>query len=180
MLRPSDRLEHDGVRLRRWHTEDGDELLRVVSESVDHLTPWMAWAEGYDRTRTTEFLARCDTDWQDGTAYNYAILDSGGAIAGSCGLMSRVGPGGLEVGYWLHPGHTGRGMVTRAAAALTAEAFRIGADRVEIVTDAANQRSAAVARRLGFVEVARNPAEPPTSPARQGVNIVWRRTTPPA
>jgi len=70
----------------------------------------------------------------------------------------------------------GRGLVTRATALLVAESFRVGADRVEIVTDVANVRSAAVATRLGFVEVARRPAQEPVTRAETGTDIVWRRT----
>lgn len=174
MRRPGERLEHDGVRLRRWRPSDVDLILRVVTESADHLTPWMSWATGFDRAGAADYLRRCDDDWRGGKAYNFAIVAAGDEVVGGCGLMARIGPGGLEIGYWLHPHHTGRGIATRAAAALTAEAFRIGAERVEIVTDVANVRSAAIPRRLGFVEIARRPTDQPPTPARRGVNIVWR------
>jgi ribosomal-protein-serine acetyltransferase len=48
-----------------------------------------------------------EQDWESGVAYQYAITTSD-AVIGSCGLMRRIGPGGLEIGYWLHPAYTWR------------------------------------------------------------------------
>lgn len=136
----------------------------------------MPWASGdYDRDSAVQYLTRCESDWRNGDAFNYAILSEEGGIVGCCCLMARIGPGGLEIGYWLHHAHTGRGIATRAAAALTDEAFRIGAQRVEIVHDTANVRSRAVPERLGFTEVERRAPEESTSSAQDGVELVWRR-----
>lgn len=67
------------------------------------------------------------------------------------GLHDRSGGGAVEIGYWCHVDHLGRGVATRAARALTAlPAGLPTVDRVEIHCDEANLRSAAVARRLGY------------------------------
>lgn len=177
MATPGEILDHDGVRLRRWLPADAEVALAAVVESIDHLKPWMVWAvDGYGRAETEAFLARCQTEWGSGEAYNYAIVAADGEVIGSCGLMARIGPGGLEIGYWLHPRHTGQGIATRAAAALTAEAFRAGADRVEIVHDVANERSGRVPRRLGFAEVCTRKSDEPVGGSRTGMVKVWRRT----
>ena len=61
----------------------------------------------------------------------------------------------MEIGYWLRPEAQGSGYATDAARLMTAFAFRHArAERVEIRCDAANQRSAAVPRRLGYVHEA--------------------------
>src|SRR5579862_2919282 len=98
--RPPDLLTHGPVTLRRYRDEDLDPVLQAVVESHDHLLPWMPWAAGYTAATAAEFLAKAARDWDDGTEFNYAII-SGGALAGGCGLMSRIGPGGLEIGYWV-------------------------------------------------------------------------------
>lgn len=176
MRAAAEHLEHDGVRLRRWRDDDLETVLRAVTESLDHLSPWMAWAAGgYDRADAAAFLKKSAADWRTGAAYTYAIVAPDGAVAGGCGLMDRIGPGGLEIGYWLRPRYTGQGIATRAAAALVAEAFRLGARRVEIHHDVANERSAAIPRRLGFVEVARRrPPRDPVTPGEVGEDVVWR------
>jgi ribosomal-protein-serine acetyltransferase len=169
-------FEHDGVRLRRWRDDDLDTLLRVVDESLDHLSPWMAWAaDGFSRSQAVAFLERSRHEWRTGVTYNYAIIAPDDAVVGGCGLMARTGPGGLEIGYWLHPRYTGDGIATRAVTALVAEAFRIGADRVEIVHDSANERSGAIPKRLGFVEVARRrPPQEPLTSGEVGEDVIWQ------
>ena len=109
-----------------------------------------------------------------GTDYDYAIVAPGPALVGSCSMMSRIGPGGFEIGYWVHPAHLGLGYATAAAAALTSEAFRIGADRVEIVHDLANVASGAIPRRLGFPEVDRRAPQEERTAGEAGVDVVWR------
>jgi RimJ/RimL family protein N-acetyltransferase len=72
-------------------------------------------------------------------------------VLGGCGLYPRVGPGAIEIGYWLSVMHTGNGLATEAAAALTRLAFAApGIDRVEIRCDPRNAGSARVPRRLGY------------------------------
>jgi RimJ/RimL family protein N-acetyltransferase len=89
-------------------------------------------------------------------------------------MMSRIGAGGFELGYWVHPAHVRRGYATAAAAALVAEAFRVGADRVEIVHDLANIASGGIPRRLGFREVDRRRPQEERSTGEAGVDVVWR------
>jgi ribosomal-protein-serine acetyltransferase len=171
--RPDDVIEHGPVTLRRWRGSDLDAVYRAVTESMDHLSPWMPWAAGYTQQSAAEFLAKSERDWADGTEYGYAIITER-ALAGSCGLMARIGPGGLEIGYWVHQAYTRRGLATAASAALVDQAFRLpGVDRVEIVHDELNVASGGVPRKLGFTEAGRRPLEQPT-PQGTGVGVVWR------
>jgi ribosomal-protein-serine acetyltransferase len=150
-------------------------VFQAVTESLDHLRAWMPWAAGYTRRSAAEFLAKSERDWADGSEYSYAIL-ADGVLAGGCGLMSRIGPGGLEIGYWVHRAWTRRGLATAASAALVDQAFRLpGVDRVEIVHDELNVASGGVPRKLGFTETGRRPLDPPT-PTGTGTGVVWRLT----
>src|SRR6266571_4730033 len=177
MERPREIIARGPVTLRRWRTADADKLYLAVTESLDHLRPWMPWAaEGYQLASAAEFLRQSEQDWESGDAFNYAIIVPGGELAGSCGLMARIGSGGLEIGYWVHVGHIRRGLATAAAAALAAEAFTLpGIDRVEIVHDEENVASGRIPRKLGFTEIGRRP-HPPDQPgaADDVIDIVWR------
>src|SRR6516162_965863 len=176
--RPNELIEHAPVTLRRFRPDDLDALFQAVTESLEHLRPWMPWAADYSLASAEEYLARSIMGWGEGTEYNYAVLTAAGdgscALAGAAGLMARIGPGGLEIGYWVHRAYTRRGLATAASAALVGQAFRLpGVDRVEIVTDELNVASGGVPRKLGFTEVGRRPIEPTSAPGT-GTGVVWR------
>lgn len=172
VLPAAEELSAGPVTLRRWRVTDSADLYRAVRESIEHLAPWMPWAaQGYSTADADEYIAGTFTRW--GTDHDYAIIAPGDAVVGSCSMMARVGPGAFEIGYWVHPGHTRRGYASAAAAALAREAFRIGADHVEIVHDVANVASGAIPRRLGFTEVERRPSVEP-APGGTGISVVWR------
>ncbi|MDH6129905.1 GNAT family N-acetyltransferase [Kitasatospora sp. GP82] len=175
MEQPAEIISHDQVVLRRWRADDAETMDRLVTESMAHLLPWMPWAAGHDFDSAVGYTSRSEQEWADGDAYNYAIT-AGGEVVGSCALMRRVGPGGVEIGYWIHPAWTGRGLVTMAAAALVGAAFALpDVERVEIHTDVANTASAAVAQRLGFIERERHPKpEGPAASGEAGVEVVWQ------
>ncbi|WP_052862803.1 GNAT family N-acetyltransferase [Streptomyces niger] len=178
MEQPAEILRHGDVELRRWRMDDIDTLHRVMTESRDHLLPWLAFAATHDRKQGQEFLARSQEQWASGEAYSYAIT-SGGEVIGSCGLHRRIGPGGLEIGYWIHPAWTGKGLATMAAAALVRAAGQLpGIGHVEIHHDEGNPASGAVARRLGFTEIARTrEPEGPRAAGQTGVEVRWRLRT---
>ncbi len=171
--RPAELIEHGPVTLRRYREADVDAVFQAVTESLDHLRPWMPWAAAYSRQSAAEFLARAAQDWENGTEYGYAIT-TGGALAGGCSLMARIGPGGLEIGYWVHRAYTRRGLATEAAATLVQQAFRLpGIERVEIVHDELNAASGGVPRKLGFTEAGRRALDQPSSEGT-GIGVVWR------
>ncbi len=179
MERPGELLAHGPVVLRRWRAADADMVCDLVLTSLEHLRPWMLWAAEFGLRDAAQFAAQCEQDWESGTAFNYAIT-SGGAAVGSCGLMARIGPGGLEIGYWVHATHVRQGLATAAAAALVDAAFGLpGISQVEIVHDEANVASGGVPRKLGFTEITRRPhPDGPQTPAESGTDVVWRLTRP--
>ncbi|MDG4860273.1 GNAT family N-acetyltransferase [Streptomyces sp. T-3] len=178
MDEPAEILKCNSVALRRWRSSDADLIYRTVDESLEHLRPWMPWVAEHSRERSAEFAARCEENWTAGDAYTYAITQ-GAEPVGSCGLVRRIGVGGLEIGYWLHPDHTGRGLATSAAAALTVQGFELsGIDRVEIIHDEANSASGAVPKRLGFTHVETRPATVPRAPSDSGRDVIWRMRQP--
>jgi len=154
-VRLPERIEGEGLLLRRWRVEDAELLGAAVAESVEHLLPWMPWAAEEPLTieARRELIAGWERDWQDGGDVVLGIVEDG-RVAGGTGLHRRRGPGALEIGYWLHPAYVGRGVATTTARLLTGAAFTVpGIDRVEIWHEPANVRSGAVPRRLGFRRV---------------------------
>jgi RimJ/RimL family protein N-acetyltransferase len=173
--RPPDRIEIDDLVVRRYVARDVTVLHQAIAASHEHLKPWMPWcAELPAIEEQADFLAQAEVGWASGETCNYGIFGAAdGVLLGVIGLHARVGPGALEIGYWLHVDHTGKGVITRAAAAVTRALFAIdGIDRAEIHCDEANERSAAVPRRLGY-RLDRIEDDAIEAPAETGRGMVW-------
>jgi ribosomal-protein-serine acetyltransferase len=165
------------VTVRRWRTSDAEALCEAVCEGLATLLPWMAWAHKplFTATERRLEISHAEKTWAGGGEWRYGIF-VGDTVAGSCGLHRRVGPAGLEIGYWLVPQFMERGIVTMAASWLTDAAFTLPVvEFVEIHHDRANTRSGAVPERLGYRLVASVP-EPVKAPSEVGIECQWRVT----
>jgi RimJ/RimL family protein N-acetyltransferase len=171
------RLVTERLELRCWDPSEAPQLKAAIDANLQHLREFMPWAhdepspvaEMADRLRA--FRAGFDRDEE----YPYAIW-LGGEVAGGAGLHRRVGPGALEIGYWIRRERTRRGLATEMASALTRAAFdACGVERVEIHVDPRNTASLGVPRKLGFREEAtlrrRLPPCPPDAQRRGDVTI---------
>jgi ribosomal-protein-serine acetyltransferase len=172
-----ERIEGEGLVLRRWLVEDAELQERAVSESLEHLRPWMPFIaeEPKPLEQRRRMIAAWERDWAaGGDVYLAVVLED--RIAGSTGLHRRRGPHALEIGYWTHPAFLRRGIATRVARLLTDTALALeGIDRVEIRHDRANVASSRVPRRLGFALIG-EAERPPAAPAETGVDFVWEMT----
>lgn len=166
----SERLE-----IRSWRPDDASAVVRVVTANLDHLRPWMPWIAHEPSTvddRIALFAAWEEARLAGSDAVYGLFLD--GAVVGGTGLHGRIGPGGLEIGYWVAAEHTRRGFATEAARALTGAALlRTGIERVEIHHDRDNVASGGVPRALGYEMVGHRAVEP-TAPGESGVQCLWR------
>ena len=167
----------DGVTLRRWVREDAGELGEAIADSIEHLRPWMPWVahEPLSLTDRRALIDRWDRECRAGGDVVMGVfLD--GAVAGGCGLHRRIGPGGLEIGYWTARRFLRRGIASIAAGLLTDAAF---ADpvitRVEIHHDKANQASAGVPRKLGW-RLAQTRPDEIQAPGESGISCEWQIT----
>ncbi|MFI1258200.1 GNAT family N-acetyltransferase [Streptomyces netropsis] len=178
MERPSEALEHRTVRLVRWRTGDAEWAFDLVTQALDHLRPYMPWADGYSAEQNLAFLRSCEQDWDAGTSFQYSVHHQGHPV-GSCGLLRRpeTETGVMEIGYWLHPDHTGKGLATDSARLLVTAAFALSdVGAVEIVHDEGNHASGAVPRRLNFTRIGTRRSLPPLPPADSGTEVIWSLT----
>jgi RimJ/RimL family protein N-acetyltransferase len=164
----------DGVVIRRYVEDDIAEQVDVVNADLDHLAPWMPWAQE-PATLEGQLAWFRDTDkqWDEGTGFGFGIYAVDGSLVGGVGFHVRNGPGALEIGYWLARAAEGKGLMTRVAAALTAAAASVeGVTRVEIHCDAANVRSAAIPERLGY-SLVRIEEREIVAPAESGRHLIY-------
>ncbi len=181
MERLPDRVENDGLVLCHWRPEDAPALDAAVRESLDHLRPWMPWIR-FEPMRVSDrrlLLERWDREWEEGGDSVFAVWQDG-VVVGGAGLKRRLGPGALEIGYWVHVGAVGRGLATASARALTDLAFTVpGIDRVEIHHDVTNAASARVPTKLAYELVGEVDADREVlAPAETGRDLVWRMARP--
>lgn len=175
---PPETIEAGELTLCRERVEHAEALAATVAENLDELRPWMQWARpeagttAYQRRR----LLATRRKWRRGPDYSYVLIHGvSGELVGACGLHRRVGPGGIEIGYWVDRHHWGRGYATAAAAALTDVALALpDVDRVEIHTDEANTRSRRIPERLGY-RLDRVDEREPVADGETDHNMIWVR-----
>ena len=176
-LSPPTEIDAGPVLLRPWRVDDVEPMAAAVAESIEELRPFMPWAAAEplsyeDRARLIEESAR---QWARGESFAYGMF-ADGLMVGSTGLHLRVGPGGLEIGYWVRTSWAGRGIATATTRALTTAVFTLpGIDRVEIEHDLANVASRRVPEKLGFTLVEEVPSAR-QAPGDVGIDCRWRMT----
>ena len=150
-----DFFDTERLTIRAPRVEDAQELLDAVIESLPELRPWMPWAKDpvtldFQIARIRQVMAQWITRQELGL---HAYLRGTSTLVLSSGLH-RIDwqSGKFEIGYWVRTKYMGQGFVTEAVNGITAYAFtELHANRVEIRCDAQNIRSAAVAKRCGFL-----------------------------
>ena len=142
-----------GPELRPLTPGDADELHALVDSNRSRLIRWMPWAAEQTREGTAAFIRRAIDQEEANDGFQRAVI-AGGAIAGTVGFH-RIDRDNLStsIGYWLGQEYQGRGLMTAAVKELIDHAFSIwGLHRVELRIAPDNERSRALAARLGFSE----------------------------
>ena len=172
---PAEVLDVPHGLLSRTRESDASQLAHAIGASLDHLRRWLSWATEEAAVVQAQ-RSRCreaEAHWEDGREYPYVLRPGqSGQVIGGFDLW-RIGPGAVELGYWVHVDFTGRGYATTCARALTQAGLALsGVARVEIRTDEANAISAAIPRRLGY-RLDRVDELPPEAPAHSGRQQIW-------
>ncbi|MGH3392207.1 MAG: GNAT family N-acetyltransferase [Actinomadura sp.] len=142
----------DGAELRSLEPWQAAEFAAYTDRVRAHLEPWLPWAHVVTDTESARrFLQRyADRQAADGGRI-YGIWLDDVLVGGTLFRMFDAENGLCEVGVWLAPEAQGRGLITRAATIMIDWAVRVrGLSRVEWLCSPANQRSSAVAKRLGM------------------------------
>ncbi len=124
----------------------------AVRESIEHLSPWMAWAkQSPTMEESTLYARKALLEWHDRESLDYRLFFEGQFI-GNCAIHTIIwNVPKAQLGYWLHSDFHGRGFVTEAVERLTRLAFEeLQLARLEIRCNAKNLASAKVAKRTGF------------------------------
>ncbi|MER5613980.1 GNAT family protein [Streptomyces sp. NPDC002215] len=150
-------LDLGDVVLRPWSRADADSeslLDALVAAGADPaIALWNPIATA-DRDAARAWVEARDGGWERGAAAAFAALDAAdGTLLGFVGLRWVDREDGLAmIGYWLLPAARGRGLATRATAAVTSWGFATAdARRIEIAHAVGNEASCRVADRCGYL-----------------------------
>lgn len=150
------RIETERLVIRCYEPRDAPLLKEATDASLDHLREFMPWSHQEPRPLEEKVelmkLFRAEFDLRQNFTFGIFAADES-ELLGSTGLHPRIGPRGLEIGYWVRASATRQGIATENAAALTRVGFEVcGADRIEIRVEPRNVASAGIPRKLGFTE----------------------------
>ncbi|MHC4709408.1 MAG: GNAT family N-acetyltransferase [Planctomycetota bacterium] len=163
--------------VRCWSPADALLLQSALADSLEHLRPWMPWVaqEPEPLSRKIRRLRRFRARFDAGRDFVWGLFDCDEKrCLGGIGLHRRIGAGAGEIGYWVHADHTGRGLGTEAAAAVTRVGFQFERlRRVEIQCEPDNAPSAAIPRKLGYVHQVTVPGRVNTSKGSPRDTMFW-------
>jgi ribosomal-protein-serine acetyltransferase len=141
-------------RIRRYRLEDDAVVAEAVRESLNELQPWMPWCHpAYSIDESRSWLQVQVPAFDDGSAFEFAIVSTDGHYLGGCGLnqIDRLNKR-ANLGYWVRSSATRRGVATAAVRAIRDWAFdHTDLIRLEIVIAAGNLASHGVAEKAGAV-----------------------------
>ncbi len=152
-------LHSERLVVRPYHERDAQQLNEAVAESRDHIRPWLPFADAHQTVEETrDWIINQEAAWLTRRDLVLGVWErTTSRFLGGTGIHPRSWENRcFEIGYWLRVSAPGHGYMTEAVQLLTNYAFaELAANRVEIRCDEHNIRSAAIPRRLGFVQEAR-------------------------
>src|SRR5579871_4727113 len=101
---PPRRFATERLVVRRYERGDAPLVKEAIDSSLEHLRPFMGWAwEAPDPIEVLENrLEFFGGIFDRGDDWVYGLFaQDGSELVGGAGLHPRVGPGALEIGYWI-------------------------------------------------------------------------------
>jgi len=148
-----DQIETERLLLRKHQLEDGARMFKTVDSNRELFEVFLPWVKPTQSQQDSEdYIKLSLKNWEESISFDYSLLIKNGEIyIGNLGLHTlalahRRG----EFGYWLDQGAQGQGYMTEALVALQKVCFDAGLNRLEIRCAPANEKSAGVAKKLGY------------------------------
>lgn len=142
-------IRTERLLLRRARAEDWQVMHRAWADP-DYVRYLLT---GVQSAAETEQMLRRRAEPDEGPHRRLSLVieHEGEPVGDVMVMLQGTGLQQAEIGWMVHPGHEGRGLATEASRAAMALAFEhYGVWRVVAYLDALNERSAAMAERLGM------------------------------
>lgn len=143
-----------GIELRPMSLDHTGMLYALIDRNRARLREWLPWLHpSWNRDDLAAFIKDRERDNAERVSLTTVIF-ADSEMCGSIGLHEiNQRDRYTSIGYWIDREYEGRGIMTRACRAIIGEGFRgYGLHRIVIQCATGNERSAAIPRRLGFVE----------------------------
>jgi RimJ/RimL family protein N-acetyltransferase len=142
----------DDAELRALEPWNADEFAQHVAAAEEYFARWLPWGHSAaEPAGTLAILQRYADSQARGEGRIFGIWVDGKLSGGTLFRTWETKTDMCEVGVWLSPEVTGRGLVTTAVTAMIDWAFQVrGMHRVEWRCAAGNEPSRKVAQRLGM------------------------------
>ena len=148
------------LSLRLHEPRYAEEVYNVAIANRDHINRWMPFlCDSYDLEASREHARGSLQGFADRTKITLTVLEHG-KVVGSTGWTDwqdqalfddRLVYASADIGYWLAKEATGRGLMSRAVAAMTTLAFEeYGLKRLTIRAEPENEASWRVTERAGY------------------------------
>lgn len=143
-------LESERLRLRPFTTADAPRSIEACTDPDSR--HWLAGLPSpYTQAVAEQYFADCTWLAATGTKATWCVADrQTDALLGNIAVMDLRDSTG-EIGYWMHPGARGQGLMTEAVGLVVEHAWSaMGRDRLNIYAAAGNAASNAIAVANGF------------------------------
>jgi ribosomal-protein-serine acetyltransferase len=140
------------AELRALEPWNAAEFAAYIERHREHLAPWLPWAVALtDVDGTRAWLQRYAENQAGDGGRIYGIWVGSELVGGTLFRTFEPRFGTAEIGVWISPEASGRGLITRAAQRMIEWVLKErGMHRVEWRCFPNNERSIAVAKRLGM------------------------------
>ncbi len=149
-----EQFETQRLILKAPKTGDGIVINEAIRESHEELKTWLTWADPLPTPEKSEEMNRLSiASYLRREVFRMNVHQkSDGMFVGVTSLhhIDWSVPA-FEIGYWVRTSLAGKGYAKESVLGITDFAFRVlGAQRMEIRCDTRNDRSAAVAEKVGY------------------------------
>ncbi|GAA3117349.1 GNAT family protein [Streptomyces rectiviolaceus] len=144
----------EGAELRPIEPWQAQEFLTHIDRAREYAAPWVPLTVRTKDLASARELLQMFADRQAAdTGRLYGIWLDDTLVGGVLFRIFDTATESCEVGVWLEPSAAGRGLITKASGVLIDWAVDVrGMHRVEWMVSTANDRSKAVAKRLGMTK----------------------------
>lgn len=125
-------------------------IFNIVDKERAFLSEFLEWIDMSHKPEDMYVHMHNASMTDNGTYY---IIYSGNIVGSVAVSISSIKNKIAEISYWLSLKYNGRGIMTRSVRAIEKFAFEnLDVNRIEIIADTKNSRSASVARRAGYTQ----------------------------